>query len=76
MSPPSSHTLRTLSGAHLSQWKVNGSFASAAECEQARVRPSQADSPANLRNAKQQLLKHSSSNAQCVASDAPRLHSQ
>ncbi len=72
MMPPSSHTLRTLHTANLSTWKIEATYASASECEQARQTSTSHGRP-NLRNAKQQYLAH---RGECIASDDPRLKSQ
>ena len=72
MMPPPSHTLRTLHTADMSQWKIQATYASASECEQARqTHPSNARP--NLRNARQQYLAH---RGECIASDDPRLQAQ
>ncbi len=72
MMPPASHTLRTLHTADMSKWRIQATYASAAECEQARQKSASNGRP-NLRNAKQQYLAH---RGECVASDDPRLKAQ
>lgn len=72
MMPPPSHTLRTLHTTDMSRWKIQATYPSASECEQAR-RTSAPNARPNLRNAKQQYLAH---RGECVASDDPRLKSQ